>query len=259
MQLIADGTVDREGVTGLARRLGFSDRHLRRLLTDQVGASLVALARAQRANTARLLIESTTMPLADVAFAAGFHSIRQFNDTIRDVYASTPTAMRRQSRSGGPQAPGVIELRLSCREPFDGAALLRFLEARTVPGLEEVSGHTYRRAHRLDHGPGIVELTPEAGVVRWVLRLDLRDVAPAVARCRRLLDLDADPLAITEALAPDEVIGGLVRSRPGLRVPGCLDGGELALRAVLAQHRSLPAAQRQTARWDSPRRADGWL
>jgi AraC family transcriptional regulator of adaptative response / DNA-3-methyladenine glycosylase II len=248
MQLIADGTVDREGVTGLARRLGFSARHLRRLLTDEVGASPIALARAQRANTARLLIESTTMPLADVAFAAGFQSIRQFNDTIRDVYASTPTAMRRQSRGGGPRVPGVIDLRLSCREPFDGAALLEFLEAHAVPGLEDVTGDTYRRTLRLAHGTGVVALTPEAGIVRCVLRLDLRDVAPAVARCRRLLDLDADPLAIAEALSPDEVIGRLVRARPGLRVPGCLDGGELALRAVLAQHLSLRAAQRQTAR-----------
>jgi AraC family transcriptional regulator of adaptative response / DNA-3-methyladenine glycosylase II len=249
MRLIGDGIVDREGVSGLAKRLGFSDRHLRRLLTEQVGASPVALARAQRANTARLLIESTTMPFADAALAAGFHSVRQFNDTIRDVFASTPSEMRDRSNRARPRSPGVVELRLSCREPFDGGALLRFLEVRAVPGLEDVRGDTYRRALTLAHGIGIVELTPGLRAVRCVLRLDdLRDLATAVARCRRLLDLDADPLAIAEALGQDEVIGGLVRARPGLRVPGCVDGDELALRTVLGQHASLRAARTQTAR-----------
>jgi AraC family transcriptional regulator, regulatory protein of adaptative response / DNA-3-methyladenine glycosylase II len=249
MRLIADGTVDREGVPGLATRLGFSERHLRRLLAEQVGASPIALARAQRANTARLLIESTAMPFADAAFAAGFHSVRQFNDTIRHVFASTPSEMRRRSIGGSHRPLGIVELRLSCREPFDGAALLRFLEVRAVPGLEEVSGSTYRRALTLAHGTGVVELTPEDCAVRCVLHLDdLRDLATAVARCRRLLDLDADPLAIAEALGRDVVIGHLVRARPGLRVPGCVDGDELALRAVLGQQVSLGAARRQTAR-----------
>ena len=249
MRLIADGTVDREGVPGLARRLGFSERHLRRLLAEQVGATPVALARAQRASTARLLIESTAMPFTDAAFAAGFHSVRQFNDTIREVFASTPSEMRRRSSRGTPRPQGVVELRLNCREPFDGAALIRFLEVRAVPGLEEVRGDVYRRALVLAHGAGIVELTPEARAVRCVLHLDdLRDLATAVARCRRLLDLDADPLAIADALGRDEVIGHLVRARPGLRVPGCVDGAELALRAVLGQQVSPRAARRHTAR-----------
>jgi AraC family transcriptional regulator, regulatory protein of adaptative response / DNA-3-methyladenine glycosylase II len=249
MRLIGDGIVDREGVSGLAERLGFSDRHLRRLLSEHVGASPVALARAQRANTARLLIESTAMPFAEAALAAGFHSVRQFNDTIRDVFASTPSEMRDRSKHARPRLPGIVELRLNCREPFDGAALLRFLEVRAVPGLEDVRGGAYRRALTLVHGIGMVELTPEPRAVRCVLRLeDLRDLAAAVARCRRLLDLDADPLAIAEALGDDEVVGGLVRTRPGLRVPGCVDGDELALRTLLGQHASLQAARTQTAR-----------
>jgi AraC family transcriptional regulator, regulatory protein of adaptative response / DNA-3-methyladenine glycosylase II len=249
MRLIGDGIVDREGVPGLAKRLGFSDRHLRRLLSEQVGATPVALARAQRANTARLLIESTAMPFAEAALAAGFHSVRQFNDTIRDVFASTPSEMRDRAKRARPPSPGTVELRLSCREPFNGSALLRFLEGRAVPGLEDVSAGTYRRALTLTHGIGIVELTPKPRAVRCVLRLDdLRDLAAAVARCRRLLDLDADPLAIAEALGHDEVIGRLVRARPGLRVPGCLDGDELALRTVLGQHASLRTARTQTAR-----------
>jgi AraC family transcriptional regulator, regulatory protein of adaptative response / DNA-3-methyladenine glycosylase II len=249
MRLIADGMVDREGVPGLAKRLGFSQRHLRRLLAEQVGAGPVALARAQRANTARLLIESTVMPFADLAFAAGFRSVRQFNDTIRDVFASTPREMRRRSKGARRRSLGVVELRLSCREPFDGAALLRFLELRAVPGLEEVRSDTYRRSLALTYGTGIVELTPEPGAVRCVLHLDdLRDLATAVARCRRLLDLDADPMAVAEALGRDEVIGGLVRARPGLRVPGCVDGDEVALRAVLGQRVSLLAGRKRTAR-----------
>jgi AraC family transcriptional regulator of adaptative response / DNA-3-methyladenine glycosylase II len=248
MRLIADGIVDREGVSGLAEQLGFSDRHLRRLLSEEVGASPIKLARAQRANTARLLIESTAMPFADAAFAAGFHSVRQFNDTIKDVFASTPSEMRRRSKGPRPSSAGLVELRLSCREPFDGAALLRFLEMRAVPGLEDVSRGTYRRALALPHGIATVELVPEARAVRCVLRLDLRDLATAVARCRRLLDLDADPVAIAEALGHDNVVGGLIRARPGLRVPGCLDGDELALRTVIGQPLSLRAARTQTAR-----------
>jgi AraC family transcriptional regulator, regulatory protein of adaptative response / DNA-3-methyladenine glycosylase II len=249
MRLIGDGIVDREGISGLATRLGFSDRHLRRLLSEQVGASPIALARAQRANTARLLIETTAMPFADAALAAGFHSVRQFNDTIRDVFASTPSELRDRSNRARPRSPGVVELRLSCREPFDGDALLRYLEVHAVPGLEDVGDGTYRRALGLDHGIGIVELTPEPRAVRCVLRLDdLRDLATAVARCRRLLDLDADPLAVADALGHDEVIGGLVRARPGLRVPGCVDGDELAVRALLGQHASLRIARRHTAR-----------
>jgi AraC family transcriptional regulator of adaptative response / DNA-3-methyladenine glycosylase II len=188
------------------------------------------------------------MTFADAALAAGFQSVRQFNATIRDVFDLTPSEMRHRSNRAGSRSPGVVELRLSCREPFDAAALLQFLEVRAVPGLEDVSGGTYRRALTLAHGIGIVELTPEVRSVRCVLRLDdFRDLAAAVARCRRLLDLDADPLAIAGALGCDEVIGGLVRARPGLRVPGCVDGDELALRAVLGQRASLRAARTQTA------------
>jgi AraC family transcriptional regulator, regulatory protein of adaptative response / DNA-3-methyladenine glycosylase II len=254
MRLIRDGAVEREGVTGLARRLGFSERHLHRQLVAELGAGPLSLARAQRAQTARLLIETTTLPFTDVAFAAGFPSIRQFNETVREVFAATPTELRRGARRNGHgEAPAGLTLRLRHRAPFDATALLAFLGARAVPGVEawdpQGDGGTYRRVLALPHGPGIATLAPgEAGVadphVRCELRLsDLRDLAAAVQRCRRLLDLDADPVAIDEALAADPALAPLVRSAPGRRVPGAVDGAELAVRAVLGQQVSVAGAR----------------
>lgn len=246
LRLIADGAVDREGVGGLAARLHFSERQLNRILVTEVGAGPVALARAQRAQSARTLIEGTGLPLAQVALGAGFGSVRQFNDTVRAVYARTPTELRRRAhRRRRAAAPGAIELRLPCREPFDGHSLVTFLAARAIPGVEEVTGDTYRRSLSLERGAAVVSLTPAAGAVRCELRLDdLRDLTAAVARCRRLLDLDADPLSISSRLEQgDGPLAPLVRRRPGLRVPGCVDGFELGVRAIVGQQVSVPAAR----------------
>ncbi|HEV7769043.1 MAG TPA: AlkA N-terminal domain-containing protein [Solirubrobacterales bacterium] len=259
-RLIADGEVDREGVPGLARRLGYSERQLQRILAAQVGAGPVALARARRAQSARLLIESTRLPFAEVALAAGFGSVRQFNETIRDVYARTPTEMRsgvRRAVGDGDGAPGAIELRLACRQPSDADSTIGFLCARAVAGIEEVDGNAYRRALSLGHGAGVVELSAEPAAVRCRLWLDdLRDLTAAVARCRRLLDLDADPLSVSDQLGQDPVLGDLVRGRPGLRVPACVDGFELAVRAVIGQQISVAAARtvagRLVERWGEP-------
>ncbi|MFG1998358.1 DNA-3-methyladenine glycosylase 2 family protein [Spirillospora sp. NPDC048911] len=232
MRLIADGVIDREGVSGLATRLGYSERHLnRRLLTD-VGAGPQALARAQRAQTARTLLESTDLPVSDVAFAAGFASIRQFNATIREVFGTTPTRLRASRTAIA--APGAIVLRLEYRPPFDAAALLAFLGKRPAPGIEEYDGRTYRRSLSLPHGPGIIALTPAAGHVRSELRLaDLRDLTAAVQRCRRILDLDADQSTIDRVLGNDPYLAPLVAAAPGLRIPGNPDATELAVRTVL--------------------------
>jgi AraC family transcriptional regulator of adaptative response / DNA-3-methyladenine glycosylase II len=245
VRLIADGAVDRHGVGGLAARLHFSERQLNRILVSEVGAGPVALARAQRAQSARALIETTDLPFAQVAVGAGFGSIRQFNDTLRGVYGRTPTELRsRARRRRHAAAPGRIELRLPCREPFDGASLLAFLAARAIPGVEEVEDGSYRRTLALEHGAGVVALVPEGGGVRCRLQLDdLRDLTAAVARCRRLLDLDADPVAIASQLGADGPLAPLVRERPGLRVPGCVDGFELAVRAIVGQQVSVPAAR----------------
>ena len=252
MRLIGDGIVEREGVEGLAARLGYTTRHLHRLLTAELGAGPLALARARRAQNARVLVETTQMSFADVAFAAGFASIRQFNDTVREVYASSPTQLRGRVRASSPasRTAGQIELRLPVRAPFAGLELLRFLVAHLVPGIERAGGDWYERTLDLPHGPGRVRLTfPVDGTttgtthVRCALVVeDLRDVGAAVERCRRLLDADCDPLGVDDALADDPMMATLVRARPGLRVPGSVDGDEIAVRAVLGQQISLAGA-----------------
>ena len=249
MRLIADGVIDRSGVPGLAAELGYSVRQVERLLLAEVGAGPVALARAQRAQTARVLIETTSLPMADVAFGAGFASIRQFNDTVRAVFGASPSGLRtrRAGRTAGSTA-GALVVRLPFRRPLQPDNLFGHLAATAVPGVEEVVGTTYRRTLRLAHGPGVVALTPAATHI--TCRVDLADVADlttAIARCRRLLDLDADPEAVDRALAEDPVLAPLVAGAPGRRVPRTVDGAEFALRAVLGQQVSTAAARTTTA------------
>jgi len=242
--------VEREGVPGLARRLGYTERHLNRVLVEQVGAGPLALARARRAQSARILIETTEMSLADVAFAAGFASVRQFNDTISAVYACTPSELRGSRRHNRAGSGGIeLSVRLAMRAPFDEAAMLAFLAPRAVRGVEAVEGPRYRRTLRLPHGPGTVTLALAEGDVRATLHVsDLRDVTAAVERCRRLLDLDADPQAVSAMLGTDPLLEQMVSHRPGLRVPGHVDGTELAGRAVLGQQVSMAGARTAAAR-----------
>ncbi len=242
MRLIADGLVDREGVGALATRLGYSERQVNRLLVAEVGSSPLALARAQRAQTARILIETTTLPITDVAFAAGFQSVRQFNDTVREVYAASPSDMR-AAKSPSP-AGGPLTVRLACREPFDGDALLAFLAVRAVPGVESVEGSTYRRSLRLARGLGVASITVCGAAVTCALMLDhVADVQAAVQRTRRLLDLDCDPATIRDHLGAHPLLAPFVEKRPGLRAPGHPDGTELLVRAVLGQQVSVAGAR----------------
>lgn len=247
MRLIADGVVDRDGVRGLAAQLGYSERQLHRQLCAEVGTGALALARAQRAQTARLLLETTDLAAAEVAFAAGFDSIRQFNDTIREVFALTPTGLRARVGGRGEPTPGRLELRLPFRAPLDWPALLGFLVARAVPGIEVGDAGRYRRTLALPYAPGTVEITtgpPGAGYLRCALRLrDVRDLGAAVQRCRRLFDLDADPVAVDGALGADPLLAPLVAATPGRRAPGHVDGSELAIRAVLGQQISVAGAR----------------
>lgn len=253
MRLIADGTVDRDGVTGLAARVGYTTRQLERLLQAEVGANPLALARAQRAQTARVLIETTELPFGDVAFAAGFSSIRQFNDTVRAVCALTPTALRDRARTqfglGETRGSGVLSVRLPVRTPFAYEGLFGHLAAAAVPGVEEVRDGSYRRTLRLPSGNGVVSLTPAVDHVRCDLVLDdFRDLSTAIARCRRLLDLDADPEAVVDVLSADRQLSALVAKAPGQRIPRTVDEPELALRVVIGQQVSMKAARTHTQR-----------
>ena len=245
MRLIADGVVDRDGVAGLAARLGYSDRHLHRLVAEELGAGPLALARAQRAQTARLLIETTTMPMTDVAFAAGFSSVRQFNDTVREVFAVAARAALRGTGSARPAGAVVWSLRLAYRPPFDAASLFEFLGLRRRPRRGGVGRHDVPPvAAACRTAPGSWRSRRSDGAVSCQLRLEsVRDVQAAVQRCRRLLDLDADPVAIDAQLGDDPVLAPLVATRPGLRSPGAVDGVELLVRAVLGQQVSVVAAR----------------
>lgn len=244
MRSIADGVVDREGVVGLAARLGYSERHVHRELVRVLGVGPLALARAQRAQTARILLETTSVPITGVAFAAGFQSVRQFNATIQEVFARSPREVRdRARRHGRADGWGAIVLRLPYRAPLDAEQLLAFLGARAVAGVEQAIDGAFRRSLRLPHGSGVVELRPLDGHVQARYWLDdLRDLTAAMQRSKTLLDLDSDPHAVTEALAGDATLGPLVRAEPGRRVPGHVDGHELAVRAVLGQQVSIAGA-----------------
>ena len=274
MRLIADGVVDRSGVTGLADSLGYSPRQVGRLLTSEVGAGPLALARAQRARTARILVETSALPLGDVAFAAGFSSIRQVNATMLEVYDTPPSVLRERARrrdesaaarprgrrrpglvettegeDGG--ATGVLRLRLPFRPPIDTGRMFGFLAARAIPGVEVASAGSYERTISLPNGFGILSLhaVPDGNWVDCSLVLsDLRDVTAAVQRCRRLLDLDADPSAISGFFRDDPLIGPLAAGCPGRRAVGAVDGNEIAIRAVLGQQVTVAAARRLGAR-----------
>ena len=272
MRFIADGVVDRAGVAGLAAQLGYSVRQVERQLLAELGAGPLALARAQRAQTARLLIETTALPMGDVAFAAGFPSIRTFNDTVLEVFAMSPTELRRRAAASrevagrraaaghrGPAAHranegrspslGVISLRLPFRLPMCPDNLFGHLVATAIPGVEEWRDGAYRRTLRLPHGPGVVSLRPGPEYIACQLALtDLRDLAMAISRCRRLLDLDADPVAVCDQLRQDAALAPLIDKAPGRRVPRTVDAAELAVRAVIGQQVSTAAARTHGAR-----------
>ncbi|NQX12926.1 DNA-3-methyladenine glycosylase 2 family protein [Microbacteriaceae bacterium VKM Ac-2855] len=250
MRLIGDGVVDREGVDGLAARLGYGSRHLGRILSAELGAGPLALARAQRAQTARTLLTVTELPISDVAFAAGFASIRQFNATIAEVYERTPSALRasvkHQAGTDGDAADGTtsLSLRLPARAPFDGAGVIGFLAARTVSGIETAAAGRYTRSLRLPAGPAVITLHPDgAGVTCEATVSSVTDIGPLVARVRRLLDLDADATAIDSALSTDPQLAALVAATPGIRLPGSVHAHEIIVRALVGQQVSVAAAR----------------
>lgn len=252
MRLITDGTVERDGVPGLASRLGYTPRHLTRVLVTELGAGPLALARAHRAQTARVLLTSTDLPLSEVAFASGFASIRQFNETIAAVYERTPTALRasgesRQRSDGGATTTDQVTsvtLRLPARAPFDGPGLMRYFGDHAIRGVEEGDGTSFSRRMRLPRGTAhlTVGLDGEAGITCAARLDDVADVAPLVTRVRRLFDLDADSSAIDAALRSDPALAPSVDAHPGVRLPGSLDIEEALFRTLIGQQVSVVAA-----------------
>lgn len=265
MRLISEGVVEREGVAGLARRLGYSDRQVRRLLLSELGAGPLALARAQRAHTARMLLVGTALPAADVAFSAGFSSVRQFNDTIREVFDLTPTALRARGRARASEERATdasgwtsVDLALPYRPPIDPEWLFSWMRMHIVGGVEEAGERSFCRTLRMPGGPAWFEVAAdeasvgessagraaEAPTLRVRARVShLGDLGGLVARVRRLFDLDADPVAIDRALGALPELAPLVARHPGVRMPGTVDAHENLLRTILGQQVSLASAR----------------
>jgi AraC family transcriptional regulator of adaptative response / DNA-3-methyladenine glycosylase II len=265
MRLVHDGVVEREGVEGLARRLGYTSRHVTRVLRAELGAGPLALARANRAQTARSLLAATELPVSDIAFAAGFGSLRQFNDTIAEVYRATPTELRALARKGrhvlAPRADEVADevadegraeastpltLHLPARSPFDGRGLMRFFADHAIPGLEAGDDTQFSRPLALPGGRAdvTIRLDPKrAGVTVTAKLASLSDVPALSSRVRRMFDLDADSVAIDDALSADPVLAPLVSAVPGIRIPGAADGAETLFRTLIGQQISVAAAR----------------
>lgn len=245
MRLIASGVVEREGVSGLAVRLGYSTRHLTRLLSTELGAGSLALARAHRAHTARMLLVGTDMQISDVAFSAGFASIRQCNDTIREVFGLTPGELRARRKTPASAAPGTIDLVLPYRGPLDASGIFQWMAARAVAGVEEATDTSFSRHLRMAGGSAWFDVSQDAEK-RLHLRArvaQLGDLAPLVSTVRRIFDLDADPLAIDQALSAHPELAPLVAHTPGIRVPGSADPHEMLIRAMIGQQITVIAAR----------------
>ncbi len=261
VRLVLDGVVEREGVPGLAARVGYSERQLNRILTEELGAGPKALSRAHRAQTARTLLTSSDLPVADVAFASGFTSVRQFNDTVREVFALTPSELRAR-RTGGPASAddGWLHVHLPARPPFDLQGLLDWHALHALPGLEHVerdaSGRVtaYGRLVTLPGGPARFTASAPAvdgagrgagrtGVALRVRLTTLSDLPTLVARVRALFDLDADPEAVDAVLAADPVLAPAVGRVPGIRLPGAVDAHEVVVRTLIGQQVSVAAAR----------------
>jgi AraC family transcriptional regulator of adaptative response / DNA-3-methyladenine glycosylase II len=246
LALIAEGALDgpENSVEKLAARLGLGERQLRRLFFQHLGASPVSVAQTRRVLFAKQLIHDTQMPMTDVASAAGFSSVRRFNETFLQLFHRPPRALRRKSaRDEGED----IVLRLRYRAPYDWDSMLAFLRARAIPGVEVVEAGRYLRTVEVDGGVGTIAVAhlPKKESLEVSIRFpDVKSLPAIVARVRRQFDLGADIETIDQHLSTDPALARLVTLRPGLRAPGGWDGFEIAVRAVLGQQISVAAARR---------------
>jgi AraC family transcriptional regulator, regulatory protein of adaptative response / DNA-3-methyladenine glycosylase II len=245
LALIDAGALDEAGIEQLANRLGVGERQLRRLFRQHLGASPVSVAQTRRILLAKQLIHETRLPMAEVALASGFGSIRRFNETFQRLFHRPPGALRRAGAAAVSSEPkGEVVVRLYYRPPYDWPAMASFLKARAIPGVEVVSNDRYARTIDVDGAHGVVSVEPADGnALRIAIRVPRLQALPTIiSRLRRVFDLDADPDAIGGHLADDPMLAPLIAARPGLRVPGAWDGFELAVRAVLGQQITVSAA-----------------
>jgi AraC family transcriptional regulator of adaptative response / DNA-3-methyladenine glycosylase II len=241
--LIEQGALDGADVEALGERLGVGERQLRRLFHKHLGASPVTVAQTRRVLLAKQLIHETRLPMSEVALAAGFGSIRRFNETFQRLFGRPPSSLR--GGGAGVPAAGRVTLLLRYRPPYDWPAVLTFLRARAIPGVETVSGDGYARTIEIGGRHGTVAVRPgEGNTLRATIQFPRLAALPAiVARLRRVFDLAADPEVIGAHLSEDARLAPLVRARPGLRVPGAWDGFELAVRAILGQQITVAGAR----------------
>lgn len=241
LRLIAEGALDDGNIEMLATRLGVTSRHLRRLFTRHLGASPLAVAHTQRLHFAKRLIDQTSLPMRDVSLAAGYGSVRRFNDTFRKTYGRTPRELRRSKESRS--AAGSLVVQLPCRQPFDWTSLLRFFAGRAIPGVEHVHGNRYLRSIEIGGAPGVIDVEDAGGSLALRLHgIDTARLFPVVQRTRSLFDLDAPVADIEQVLSRDPLLRRLLRQQAGVRVPGAWDGFELTVRAILGQQVSVKAA-----------------
>jgi len=250
LALIAEGFLDREdgNVEALATRVGMGERQLRRLFDQHLGASPVAVAQTRRVLFAKQLIHDTRLSMAEVAMAAGFGSLRRFNDAFRTLYHRPPRELRRRELRSPPDSPAVapVMLHMSYRPPYDWDAMLAHLKARGIDGMEVVENGTYRRtvSHEGAHGMVAVAHAPDRNALIATIQFPSVRALQAIVTCvRHLFDVGADVDTITSHLATDKTLAPLIALRPGLRTPGCWDGFELAVRAVLGQQITVEAAR----------------
>jgi len=245
VRLVLDGALDRGTEAELGARLGISPRHLRRLFTAHLGVTPDGLARSARIHFARRLLDDTDLTITEIAFAAGFGSLRQFNRACREVFRESPRQLRaRRRKSDRLVADGGLLLRLPFHGPLDWEAMVAYFAARAIPGVENVSGDTYRRTVLIDGDPGVLELSP-GGSDHLVLRAHLphwEELIHVVGRARRIASLDFDLAEPSAQLAGDATIGPLLAARPGLRPPGTWDAFETGVRAILGQQITVAGA-----------------
>jgi AraC family transcriptional regulator, regulatory protein of adaptative response / DNA-3-methyladenine glycosylase II len=245
LRLIAESGLTDGGVEVLAERLGVGSRHLRRLFLQHLGATPSAVAQTRRLDFAKKLIDETTLPMSEVALASGFGCVRRFNAAIRTVYRRTPTQIRRLSRQAGSAPQNEYFFRLRFRPPYNWNGMLRFLAPRATPGVEVVDSASYRRSISLNGSHGWLEVSPDTGNDSLAVRVqfgDPRSLFLIIERIRAMFDLNADWAAIAQGLSVDPVLAARMEANPGLRVPGCWNGFELAVRAILGQQITVKGA-----------------